>query len=144
MTREERKDRMSPKQYLRQAYRLNELLNSETEELSLLRQFVNNITTSDLSKKPSGSKNKDAPYTNAVNRIVDLEAKINREIDEYARLKDEIRETINGLTDNDEKLLLRCRYVNFLTWNEICEKMNISMRTVHRIHASALKNIKIP
>lgn len=138
-------DVLTAKQYLKQAHRLNELINSEVEELEQLMQLSSSTSSSNLSGMPSSSnRNTEATYAKAVIKVIDLEEKIKDEIASYVKLKDEIRDTINALTDNDEKLLLRYRYINFLTWEEICEKLNISMRTVHRFHASALQNIKVP
>jgi hypothetical protein len=41
-------------------------------------------------------------------------------------------------------LLLKYRYLNFMSWNDICYNMNVSMRTVHRIHTMALANVEVP
>ena len=73
-----------------------------------------------------------------------MEQKIKSEIDRYVDLQNEIRETINKLKNNDEKLLLRYKYIFFMTWEEVAEKMNVSMRTVHRIHGNALNNLQVP
>lgn len=136
---------MTAKQYLKQGYRLNEMIKSDLEELEQLRQFSTSISSSNLSGDTvSGSRPQEARFVNAVNKIVDLEVKINIEIDNYVDLKDTIRESINQLTNNDEKLLLRYRYINFFAWEDICKKLNVSMRTVHRFHASALQNIRVP
>ena len=69
---------------------------------------------------------------------------INADIEKMLSLKLEIRTVINDVQDNDEKLLLKYRYLNFFTWEDICEKMCVSMRTAHRIHKLAIANLKIP
>lgn len=136
---------MTAKEYLRQAYRLNELINSDLEELEQLRALSTSISSPNMSGMPSsGSRNTEPAFAKAIMKIIDLEKKVNDEIDRYVDLKAEIRETINQLSDNEEKVLLRCRYINFCTWDVICEKLSVSMRTVHRIHASALQNVKVP
>lgn len=136
---------MTAKQYLKQAYRLNELINSDLEEVAQLRDFSTSISSPSFDSEPvSGSRPQEAKFEKAVLKIIDLESKINAEIDSYVNLKAEIRETINQLDDADEKLLLRYRYINFFTWEDIAEKMNVSIRTIHRIHASALQNVKLP
>lgn len=59
-------------------------------------------------------------------------------------LKSEIRNVINDVENLDERLVLYDRYINFNNWEQISEKMNIAYCTVHRIHSSALLNVKIP
>jgi len=136
---------MQAKQYLKQAYRLNDLINSDLEELDELRIFSESISSPNLSGMPkSGTGNTEPTFARAVDKIIDLENHINEEIARLVDLKKEIRSVINEVFDGDEKLLLKYRYINFLAWEDICEKMNISMRTAHRIHASALVNVKVP
>ena len=136
---------MQAKQYLKQAYRLNELINSDLEELAELKIFSTSISSSNLSGMPrSGTGNVEPTFARAIDKIIDLENHINEEIAHLVDLKKEIRSVINEVIDGDEKLLLKYRYINFLTWEDICEKMNVSIRTAHRIHTSALEHVKVP
>lgn len=48
------------------------------------------------------------------------------------------------LASRDEQLLLRYRYLDDFTWEEIARMLNVSLRTVHRIHGSALQNFIVP
>ena len=89
---------------------------------------------------PSG----DAPFVNQVMKIIQLEEEINADIERMLNLKKIIRDSINQVEDANEKLLLRCRYLNFMTWDEICFEMKYSIRTVHRIHQAALDNFVVP
>lgn len=136
---------MQAKQYLKQAYRLNDLINSDLEELDELRIFSKSISSPNLSGMPSsGTRNVEPTFARAVDKIIDLENHITEEIARLVDLKKEIRSVINQVVDGDEKLLLKYRYINFCTWETICEKMCISMRSAHRIHATALENVKVP
>ena len=136
---------MEAKQYLRQAHRLNELIASEQEELNELRRLAETVSSpviSDMPKNPSSSL--EAPYVKYVLKMAELEKKIEQEMEHYLSIKDEIRDVINEVTNNEERLLLRYRYINFLEWEEICDRMNVSERTVHRIHSSALQKVIVP
>ena len=44
----------------------------------------------------------------------------------------------------DEQLVLRYRYLDDCTWEEISRMLNVSLRTVHRIHGSALQHFSVP
>lgn len=136
---------MQAKQYLKQAYRLNELINSDFEELAELRTLSQSVSSSNFSGMPTAeSKDAEPTFAKAINKIIDLENHINEEIIRFVNLKKEIRNVINDLIDGDEKLVLKYRYINFCEWDEICDRMNVSKRTAHRIHASALEHIKVP
>ena len=136
---------MTAKQYLRQAYRLNELINSDLEELAQLKALSTSISSSNLSGMPPlSTKNTEPSFVRCINKIVDLEKIINDEIDRFVELKKEIREVINNVPDPDERLVLRLRYIEFLKWEAIASSMGLSLKQVHRIHASALMNVKIP
>ena len=136
---------MNAKQYLKQAYRLNELIQSNQQELDELHELSTSLPGLDYSKdrvQTSGSS--DAGYTKIVEKIAELEKAIKSDIEKLLSLKLEIRTVINEVYDNEEKLLLKHRYLNFMSWDEICDEMNVSMRTAHRIHALALENVKVP
>lgn len=133
---------LNAKLFLIQAYRLNELIISNEEELAKLNELSTGIPGTDYSKDrvqttPSG----DASYTKIIERIVELERVIKNDIESFLKLKLEIRNTIDSVCDNDEKLLLRQRYLNFSSWEDICQMMHVSSRTVHRIHAKALDSV---
>lgn len=136
---------MQAKQYLKQAYRLNELIQCNKQELDDLRCLSSSLPGIDYSKdrvqtSPSG----DAGFTNIVAKIIELENAINADIEKMLSLKLEIRTVINAVQDNEERLLLMCRYLNFMSWDDVCDEMNVSMRTAHRIHAAALANVQVP
>ena len=136
---------MQAKQYLKQAYRLNELIQCNKQELDDLRILSSSLPGIDYSKdRVQTSSSGDAGYTKIVAKIIDLEKAINADIEKMLSLKLEIRTVINAVQDNEEKLLLMCRYLNFMSWENICDELNVSLRTAHRIHAAALANIKVP
>ena len=60
------------------------------------------------------------------------------------KLRDEINSRIDMLENREEQVLLRYRYIDGFSWEEISRMLNVSMRTVHRIHGSALQNFTVP
>lgn len=136
---------MQAKRYLKQAYRLNELIESNKQEIADLRALSCSLPGTDYSQdRVQSSSSNDAGFTRIIHKILELENAINDDTEKMLSLKLEIRTVINAVQDNDEKLLLKYRYLNFMSWEDICFKMNVSMRTAHRIHSSALANVKIP
>ncbi len=125
--------------YLRQAYRLDELINSSLKELEQLREMSTCIKSIQMGEKVKGSSRADET-ANTVIKIVDLERQINGEIDRFVNLKKEIREKISQLKNKDEELVLKGRYLNFDTWEVIAEEMGFSTQWTHEIHKRGLKN----
>lgn len=128
---------MTAKEYLMQAYRLNELIDSDTEELEHLRELAGRISGSDFSERVQCSRNTEPPFVKYLGDIIEMEQKIHKELCQLVVLKKQV-------SDREERLLLTYRYLNNCTWEEIAEKLHVSNRTVHRIHASALKNFSVP
>lgn len=135
---------MNAKQYLRQAYRLNELINSDIQELEQLKALSKSISSPTLSGMPSSGRKQEAPFVNAITKIVDLEKVIDAEIDRFVDLKKEIRTVISSVEDNSQQLCLKLRYLQFLKWESVAAKMDLSLKQVHRIHNEALQAVKLP
>lgn len=134
---------MTAKQYLRQAYRLNELIDSDLKELEQLKMLATSISSPNLSGMPSsGTRKNEAPFVNPVLKIIDLENYINTEIDRFVDLKKEIRNVIYQVQDNNQKLCLKLRYIQFLKWESVATEMNLSLKQVHRIHCEGLQAVQ--
>lgn len=134
---------VNAKQYLKQAYKLNERIESDKIELENLRSLSTSIAGDMTQEKVQSSASGDKTL-NIICAIVDLEDEIKNEIEKLIRLKKQIRDVINKVEDVDEMLVLKYRYLMFLQWDEICEKMNYSKRQMYRIHYSALEHVKVP
>ena len=136
---------VTPKQYLRQAYRLNDLINCDLEKLEQLRVLSTSVSSPNLSGMPSsGTRNTEPAFVRSIEKIIELEKIIDAEIARYVDLQIEINQVINQVADNDQKFVLNLRYLKFLKWEAVANEMELSLKQVHRIHNEALKNIKIP
>lgn len=133
---------MNAKAYLQRVYRLNELINSDLAELEELRALATSITPGDVSKDKVQGNAQNDKIGNIVAKIVDLNTEINNEIDEYVDFKKEVRTKIMLVPDNTEKLILKYRYLEFLTWEQIAVNLNYTFQWVHVLHKRALKNFE--
>lgn len=134
---------MNAKQFLKQAYKLNELIESDKDELENLRSLSTSISGDMTQERVQTSASNDK-IVNIIARIVDLENEIHDEIEQLIALKKQIRDVINKLENVNEKLVLKYRYLMFFQWEEICDKIHYSPRQIHRFHDSALENIEVP
>lgn len=62
-------------------------------------------------------------------------------LDELAAEQMQIEQAIESLQPR-ERELIRYRYIEGLSWEEICVRMSYSWRQTHRIHANALQQIR--
>ena len=80
----------------------------------------------------------------AIIKMMELEADINKEIGFLVERKREIFKVIQSVEEEEYRVLLEKRYLNHMTWEEIAVSMNCSLRTVYRIHGSALEKVVVP
>lgn len=136
---------MTAQEYLNQGYRIMELIKSNEKEITELNELAKSISGPNLSGMPfSATKNAEPQYAKCIQKIEDLENEIKDETLRFLDIKKNIRQAINTVKDRDEQLLLKLRYINFLTMEQIAEKMSFSVMQIYRIHSKALENIKIP
>lgn len=135
---------MKVKEYLHQAYRLDKRIESDIEEMECLREMATNVSSPSWDEKVQTSRNSDAKFVRCLERIIDLESKINTEVDNLIALKEQIRCTINAVLDTDERMVLRYRYVHNFTWEQIGDELNADRTTVYRWHNTALNHVILP
>lgn len=80
---------------------------------------------------------------NAVCRIADIEADINREIDRQIDLRERIETAICAIPDGRLRDLMRYRYIDGLTWEQIAVEMHYSYVHICRMHGQALAVIML-
>lgn len=136
---------MDASEYLHQAYRLDERIDLDMQELERLREMSVSISSPKFGERVDGTRNiDDASFVRCLEKISDLEDVIKAEVSLLVDLKKEIRVTIGSVTDANEQLVLRYRYLNAMTWPEIAGSMHANNSTVRRWHASALEHIVLP
>lgn len=135
---------MTPKEYLRQAYRLDQKINSDLEEVTALREMASSVSSPQFGERVQTSRKGDAPFVRCLEKIIALEEKINKEIDLFVELKKEIRTVITTVEDTDERMVLKYRYVHNYTWEQIGNELHADARTVRRWHGRALQHVILP
>ena len=135
---------MTAKDYLSQAYRLDQRIDSNIAEITRLREMACGISSPSWEEKVQTSRNTDAPFVRCLEKIMDLDKVVNSEIDTLVDLKRQIRTTIERVPNTDEQLVLRYRYIHNCTWEQIGNELNADARTIRRWHGDALQKVKVP
>ena len=132
---------MTAKEYLGQAYRLNEQINCKIEQLSCLNDLATKATST-LTGMPHNPNKGGSSLENTITKIIDLQEEINADIDRLVDLKAEMMARIKSVEDVDQRFILEKRYLCWASWAEIAVEMNISMRWLYRQHDQALEEIE--
>ena len=126
---------MAAKEFLSQALKLDQLINSKLEELNQCRRLAESING-------CHSASEEASYVKWVERIVEKEKELDSEIDRLVNIKMKISDFIGKINNPQWQCLLRNRYVLGKTWAEIAEEMDCSVRNVLRLHKKILENLE--
>lgn len=135
---------MKAKEYLHQAYRLDKRIQSNIEEMERLRELSTSVSSPSWCERIQTQRHTDALFVRYLERIEELQIKINDEVDNLIALKAEIRDVINKVMDIDERLVLRYRYVHNFTWEQIGDELNADKSTIRRWHGNALNHVIVP
>jgi DNA-directed RNA polymerase specialized sigma subunit len=136
---------MTPKQYLNQAKHLDAMINCRLREIDYWKELSVSITSGRYDGMPhSPNRPADAAFVSCIERIDEAQKDVAEKVARLITLREEISSQISLLSDRDEQLVLRFRYVDGCTWEDIAGILNVSVRTVHRIHGSALQNFSVP
>ena len=131
---------MTAKEYLSQAYKIDNSINSKLEQVASLRDLATKATTT-ISDMPGSPNRNIHKMEDAIVKITDLEDEINADIQELIFLKADIMHTIKRVSNRQERTILEKRYLCFETWEQISVDMSYSIQHTFRLHDKALAAI---
>lgn len=135
---------MTAKEYLGQAKHLDTLINCRLRELDYWRDLSKSISGSNFAPHYNPNRPTEAHFVKCIEKIDEIERDIAEKVSYLVGLRDEINAAIDKLENREEQLLLRYRYLDNCSWEEISRMLCVSIRTVHRIHGTALSNFSVP
>lgn len=128
------------KKYLSQARYLDMRIDSKIQQITSLNELATKCTAT-LTGMPRKPNHGTSTMADAVAKIVDLQAEINRDIEELVDLKKEITGVIKSVSNPEYQTVLEKRYLCFLSWEQISVDMNYSMQYTFRMHDRALTEV---
>jgi hypothetical protein len=134
---------ISAKDFLSQAYRIDQRINSKIEQVQSLRDLAAKATATLSDIPPSKGSRNFHRMEDLIAKMVDLESEINADIDNLIGLKIEIVATIKRVSSPELQTLLEMRYMSYMTWENIAVEIHYDLRHVHRLHGKALAEIEI-
>lgn len=136
---------MTAKEYLNQARHLDALINCRLREIDYWRELSSSVSGMRFDGMPhSPNRPTDAPFVRCLEKIDEIQQSVEEKVAYLISLRDEINARIDMLDNHEEQVLLRYRYIDGFTWEEIESIMNVSERTAFRIHGNALAHFPVP
>ena len=132
---------MTAKEYLSQARYLDARINTKIKQLEALNTLASSAT-SVLTGMPHSPNKATSKMADIVDKIVDLQAEINRDIDALVDLKGEMRSKLEMVPAEDYKAILEMRYLCFMSWEQIASNLGLSVPYTYKLHDRALKGFE--
>lgn len=128
------------KRYLmsyRWAKKQEERILEEIQTLRMDKMFPSTVNDG----MPKGSEQRD--LSDYVAKLDELIQELKEERLEKIKRLQSIERVIKEIDNEDAQTILRLRYIDGLRWEEVCVAINYEWAQMHRIHARALREIKI-
>ena len=106
-------------------------IQSHMDELELLKaSLLKSPELKEISVQESKIGLKDDTYV----KMIELSDEINHKIDELVDKKRQASQLIEGISNPYSRIILRLKYVNYESWNDICWKCRKSKGEVLKLH----------
>ena len=130
---------MNAKEYLSQAYRIDQRINSKLEQVMSLRALLGKATGT-LTGAPKAATPNPQYMEDTICKMVDMENEINADIDTLVELKADIMACIKQIGNPEYQTLLELRYLCFKRWEDVAAELGYDLRYVYKLHDQALES----
>ena len=136
--------KIDPKEYLNHIRFIDDDIRSRQEEISRLRSSLNVKTSSiqEVSVQEDTSGAFDDRYVRIIEKVDAISKDINQKIDELIDTKVKVSNEIDLMPNRISRVILRERYINLKTLEEIADILCYEPRHVNRLHGQALLDFK--
>lgn len=123
-----------------QAYgKLNRSIEQKLLEYERVKSLCEKVTTT-ITGMPKGGG---VSHEDMLLRLSELSKRIDEEVDAYVDKRGEIEAAINTVMDPVLQNVLRYRYINCMTFEQIAVKMSYSYMHICRLHGAALEAVRL-
>ena len=133
---------MTAKEYLEQAFYLDQRIESDLKEVAELKAMATRISSPGFEERHNPNHATEAPFVKQLEKVWALERQIDAEVDRLVDLKAEIRSIISEVRDPGQQLLLRHRYIHFRSWDEVEDELGVQRRWAQTLHSRAIRSVE--
>jgi len=131
---------INPKDYLSKIKHIDSDIRSRQSELDQLRQTIA-LKTSTI-KAEVIQETRQGAFDERYMKLIEQAEEINVKIDELVDEKVRVSNKIDLMDDRVSRIILREKYINLKTFEEIAELLGYELSWVTRLHGKALKDFK--
>jgi len=136
---------MTAKEYLSRVYRLDHKIYLMKLEVEEYNRLANSPPGQDFTRpRVDHTPSNEAYFVKWVNKAIDKEAEIKKEIEKLEQIKVEVSNAIDVLDNIEYRMILKYRYINSMQFPDIASKLYMSESTLKRKHKEALENFVVP
>lgn len=128
------------KNWLNRAYTIDKEIRILESELKQANLAATSLATQRIGEKVQTSKVNNADY--AILKCIEYSEQITKKLGELYEAKIEISEVISRVDGGKSRVLLRMRYLKYMSWAEIANEMDYSERNIYYMHDKALEEAK--
>ena len=132
---------MTGKQFLRQNFKYAQALDCKIEQLTYLQMTAHKITQT-INQTPTIAEKSFSRIENAVVNVLQDSDVISKDIVKFLEYRSNVVKNIDKVLNDNERILLEYRYLNFRKWKEIAYTMRMSLQYVYKLHDRALQSFE--
>lgn len=136
MTREEREKQRNLNRYRDISLEIERMIEERAREYSKACKITPVYT--DMPKQTSG----DNKLQTAIEKLLEEDQRLAEKITEYLTTKKEIEAEIETVSEDRLKVILKYRYIDNMTMEQIADEMGYSYRNICYLHKKALQLLK--
>ena len=133
---------MQGNEFLNRPFILNNKINDKKIKLGFYRELSCSPSSPGLEEHFSSNPNTKALFVRYLEKIDDLEREIVEDYKKLNEIKTEVDNAIDVVEDPMEQMILRYRYLEFLSMPDISVRMHYSLRWTKKLHRRALDSFE--
>lgn len=130
----------NPKDYLSKIRHIDSDIRSRQSELDQLRQTI--VLKTSTIKGEVIQETRQGAFDERYMKMIEQAEEIDAKIDELVEEKIKVSNQIDLLDDRVSRIILREKYINLKTFEEIAKILDYELSWIHRLHGKALKEFK--
>lgn len=133
---------MDKKTYLCRYHNLLEKIQKKKEYIAFCDERASSIPGQDFTTpRVDHTPSYEAPFVKWIIKAADAKRELETLEEQCGRVKAEIETAISKLGDEDLQMVLIFRYIDWLSWIEISNKIYCSIASVYRKHKEAIEKL---
>lgn len=133
---------MQGNEFLNRPFILNNKINDKKIKLGFYRELSCSPSSPGFEEHFPSNPNTKAPFVRYLEKIDDLEQEIAEDYKMLDEIKNEVDNAIDVVEDPMEQMILRYRYLEFLSMPDISVRMHYSLHWTKKLHRRALDSFE--